>query len=248
MCGCQQQPPPPEGIYPAPDMSFIGRRLQERIQPEKADVAVVFVGGFSEQVLTHLRRVYEYMPPLPVQGKQVRAFYAWDGGRGCLLFHSTKLIQEDLREFFKVNPQADLVMIGHSYGGSATMDVLRHLQAPHGRTLVVTIDAVSCRERSFPRERAQGVDYWVNVYCSPYRHFKDLAASVGGPWRHCEQADVNIVFSGEERDRAERRYQHAQPLPLFEDRASGHALSAWEYMVSACNRMSVGSPKTTETP
>ncbi len=242
MTGCQQQPPPTEGIYPVPDTSFIGRRLQARLTTEKADVAVVFIGGFSEQVLTHFRRVYEVMPPLPTTGKQLRAFYAWDGGRGCLLFHSTNLIQQDIRAFLAANPGADLVLVGHSYGGSACMDVLRHLNHPHGRTVVVTLDAVSCRERSHPRERAEGVDYWVNVYCAPYRHFKDLAASVGGPWRHCEQADVNIAFSGKERDRAERRYQHAQPLPLFEDRAPGHSLSAWEQMVNACNRLKIGSP------
>lgn len=243
LSACQQQPPPPEGIYPAPDTSFIGRRLQQRLTTEQADVAVIFIGGFTEQVLTHHRRVYECMPPLPTQGKQVRAFYAWDGGRGCLFFHSTSLIQRDLRAFLQANPGADLVFVGHSYGGSAIMDVLRHLNTPHGRTVVVTLDAVSCRERSHPRERAEGVDYWVNVYCQPYRHFKDLAAAIGGPWRECPQADLNIAFSGKERDRADRRYQHAQPLPLFEDRAPGQIYSAYEHMVSACNRLHVGLKK-----
>ena len=243
LSACQQQPPPPEGIYPAPDPSFIGRRLQQRLTTEQADVAVIFIGGFTEQVLTHHRRVYECMPPLPTQGKQVRAFYAWDGGRGCLFFHSTSLIQRDLRAFLQANPGADLVFVGHSYGGSAIMDVLRHLNTPHGRTVVVTLDAVSCRERSHPRERAEGVDYWVNVYCQPYRHFKDLAAAIGGPWRECPQADLNIAFSGKERDRADRRYQHAQPLPLFEDRAPGQIYSAYEHMVSACNRLHVGLKK-----
>lgn len=243
LSACQQQPPPPEGIYPAPDTSFIGRRLQQRLTTEQADVAVIFIGGFTEQVLTHHRRVYECMPPLPTQGKQVRAFYAWDGGRGCLFFHSTSLIQRDLRAFLQANPGADLVFVGHSYGGSAIMDVLRHLNTPHGRTVVVTLDAVSCRERSHPRERAEGVDYWVNVYCQPYRHFKDLAAAIGGPWRECPQADLNIVLSGKERDRADRRYQHAQPLPLFEDRAPGQIYSAYEHMVSACNRLHVGLKK-----
>ena len=243
-CGltaCVQQVTPPPGVDPVPDTSFIGRRLQQRLAPEKADVAVIFIGGFSEQVLTHFRRVYESMPPIPSQGKQVRAFYAWDGGRGCLLFHSTELIQRDLRAFLSKNPKADLVFVGHSYGGSAVMDVLRHLNYPHGKTVVVTIDAVSCRERSYPRERAKGIDYWVNVYCEPYRHFKDLAAAIGGPWRHCEQADENLHFSGKTRDRADRRYQHAQPLPLFEDRPEGGTMSAYELMVSACNRLGIGT-------
>ena len=234
---CQQQPTPPAGIYPEPDTSFIGRRLQERLTTEKADVAVIFIGGFTEQVLTHLRSVYETTPPIPCPGKQVRAFYAWDGGRGCLFWHSTRLIQRDLRAFLTANPGADLIFIGHSYGGSAIMDVLRHLNAPHGRVLVATLDPVSCRERSHPRERAAGVDYWVNAYCHPYRHFKDLAASIGGPWRECPQADANIIFSGEERDSSGRRYQHAQPGPLLKERAPGQAHSALELLTKAAQRL-----------
>jgi pimeloyl-ACP methyl ester carboxylesterase len=179
----------------------------------------------------------------------VRAFYAWDGGRGCLFWHSTRLIQRDLRAFLTANPGADLIFIGHSYGGSAIMDVLRHLNAPHGRVLVATLDPVSCRERSHPRERAEGVDYWVNAYCRPYRHFKDLAASIGGPWRECPQADVNIVFSGDERDDSGRRYQHAQPGPLFQERAPGQNHSAHELLISAAKRLITGraSSQTTTT-
>ncbi len=243
--GCQEQLPPAPGIYPTPDMSFIGRRTQVRLSTEQADVAFIFIGGFSEQVLTHLRSLYEELPPLPSKGKQVRAFYAWDGGRGCLVYHNTRLIQNDLRKFLKANPKADLVFVGHSYGGSAIMDVLRHVDKRQGRTMVVTLDAVSCRERSHPRERAADVDYWVNVYCSPYRHFKDLAASIGGPWRYCEQADVNICFSGKMRDSQARRYQHAQPQPLFVEKAPGQSLSASELLIQACRRHDIGNPQKT---
>lgn len=241
--GCQKQAPPAPGIYPAPDTSFFGRRSQVRLSAEKADVAVIFIGGFTEQVLIHLRRMYEEIPPLPLKGRQVRASYAWDGGRGCLLFHNTRLIQRDLRRFLQVNPRADLVFVGHSYGGSAIMDILRHVPERQGRTVVVTLDAVSCRARSRPRERAAGITYWINVYCSPYRHIKDLAASLGGPWRHCEQADANIVFSGRMRDRRFRRYQHAQPLPMFVDRAPGQERSAHEMLIDACYCFGIGNPQ-----
>ena len=231
--GCQQQTVA-EGIYPQPRTGFFARRAQVRLVQEQADVAVIFIGGFSEQVLTHFRTVYETTPPLPVTGKQVRAFYAWDGGRGCLPFHSTRLLQEDLRKFLSINPRANLIFIGHSYGGSAIMDALRGLNCEHGRVLAVTLDAVSCRERSKPRERATGVDYWVNVYCSPYRHPKDLAAIIGGPWRACPQADVNICFSGKERDAKGRRFQHARPDALFTTQGPNTTLSAYELLRHAC--------------
>lgn len=240
-CSQQQQVVAP-GIYPEPDTDFISRRLQVRLPQEKADVAVIFIGGFAEQVLTHFRSVYEGMPVLPVEGKQVRACYAWDGGRGCLPFHSTRLIRDDLKRFLQTNPGADLVFVGHSYGGSAVMDVIRQLDGGHGKIIAVTLDAVSCRERSHPRERAKGVDYWVNVYCSPYRHPKDVAAMVGGQWRECPQADVNLCFSGKERDAKGRRYQHARPDSLFMEVNEAAGASAYQLMLDACVRLQIGNP------
>ena len=240
-CSQQQQQVVAPGIYPEPETDFISRRLQVRLPEEKADVAFIFIGGFAEQVLTHFRTVYESTPVLPTQGKQVRACYAWDGGRGCLVAHSTSLIRRDIEKFLALNPGADLVLVGHSYGGAAVMDVMRHLKAKPGKVVAVTLDAVSCRERSHPRERAEGVDYWVNVYCAPYRHPKDLAAMVGGQWKDCEQADVNLCFSGKERDDKGRRYQHARPDSLFMDVHDEANTSAHELMLQACQRLKIGN-------
>ncbi|MBQ3524901.1 MAG: hypothetical protein IJA63_01385 [Akkermansia sp.] len=237
---CQQQKVAP-GIYPEPRTGFFSRRAQVRLVQEKADVAVIFIGGFSEQVLTHFRAVYEMTPPLPTGGKQVRAFYAWDGGRGCLPFHSTRLLRNDLQAFLKINPEADIIFIGHSYGGSAIMDAIRKLDCSHGKILAVTLDAVSCRERSMPRHRAPGVDYWINVYCHPYRHPKDLAAMVGGQWRECPQADVNICFSGKQRDAKGRRYQHARPDALFTETSPPTGISALELLRNACLNHNLGN-------
>ena len=65
LSSCAQPTPPVEGLEPTPLSGFVGRRKQLPLPAEKADVAVVFVGGFSEQVLLHFRQVYEQMPPLP---------------------------------------------------------------------------------------------------------------------------------------------------------------------------------------
>ncbi len=240
-CSQQQQQIVAPGIYPEPETDFISRRLQVRLPQEKADVAFIFIGGFAEQVLSRFRAVYESTPVLPIKGKQVRACYAWDGGRGCLLAHSTSLIRKDIEKFLTLNPGADLVLVGHSYGGAAVMDVLRHLKAEPGKVVAVTLDAVSCRERSYPGERAKGVDYWINVYCSPYRHPKDLVAMVGGQWKECEQADVNLCFSGQERDDKDRRYQHARPDSLFTGTDNAANTSAHALMLQACKRLNVGN-------
>lgn len=225
-----------------PRTGFIGRRQQLPLPPEKADVALIFVGGFTEQLLLHFRGVYEKMPPLPVCGRQLRAYYAWDSGTGNLLFHSTWKLQRDLKVFLELNPRADVVLLGHSYGGSAIMDALRALpEVRHdGHVVVVTLDPVSCRERSRPRERAPMVDYWLNVYCSPYRNVRDVAAWLGGPWGECPQADENLAFSGQQRDAAGQRFAHVYPEPLLMEAPPGAKKSAYESLLEVCKHLKIG--------
>ena len=241
LAGCSQ-PQFAEGIEPTPRTGVVGRRKQLPLPAEKADVAVIFVGGFTEQVLLHFRSVYEKTPPLPCKGRQLRAYYAWDSGTGNLLFHSTWKLQRDLRAFLAVNPGADVVLLGHSYGGSAIMDALRQIEdVPHtGKVLVVTLDPVSRRERSKPRERAAMVDYWVNSYCSPYRNVRDVAAWMGGPWGECPQADANVGYSGEARDAEGRRYAHVYPEPLFLEQPGDGGKSPYELLLEACKRYNIG--------
>lgn len=238
-CTQQKQEVAP-GIYPQPQLSFIERRIQVRLPQEKADVAFIFIGGFAEQLLANFRRVYESTPVLPVPGEHVRAYYAWDGARGCLPFHSTRLIREDINAFLKINPDVDFVFVGHSYGGSAVMDVVRQMDTHRGKIIAVTLDAVSCRDRSHPRERAEEVDYWVNVYCDPYRNIKDFAAYIGGPWRACEQADVNLCFSGKDRDSEGERFRHTRPKSLFTEKHADEGASAHELLLKACKQFKIG--------
>ena len=214
-CRQQQKPETVSGIIPTPAEGIIGRRRQQPLPGEKADMAVIFVGGFTEQVLLHFRKAYETMPTLPCQGRQLRAYYAWDSGTGNLLFHSTWKLQRDLNAFCKLNPKADIILIGHSYGGSAIMDALRHLKEPHGQVIVATIDPVSRRQRSKPREKAACVNFWINAYCYPYRNLRDGFARMGGPWRYCEQADINLNFPGTQRDTDGTRFAHVYPEPML---------------------------------
>lgn len=231
---CAQQAVP--GIEPAPATSFFGRRHQAFLPAEEADMAVIFVGGFIEQALTHFRAAYETMPLLPCKGRQLRAFYAWDGGTGNLLFHSTWRLQRDLRAFMLRNPKADVVLLGHSYGGSAVMDALRHIQdvREHGRIIVVTLDPVSRRRRSEPRTRAPQTDVWINAYCAPYCTPADVVPMVGGAWRHCPQADYNVVYPGTERCSHRHRFQHRFPRPLLMEQSPLHHTSPYELLCRVC--------------
>lgn len=240
--GACSQPRLAAGIEPVPGTGFIERRRQVPLPPQQADVAYIFVGGFIESLLMQFREIYELVPPLPCQGRQLRAYYAWDSGTGNLFFHSTWKLQRDLRAFLARNPSADLVLVGHSYGASAIMDALRGVaDVPHtGKVLVATIDPVSRRERSKPRERAPRVDFWVTTYCDPYRNVYDLAVMMGGPWRQCPQADVNIRFSALQRDSLGNRYSHVYPHTMLMDRAPGHQLSAYQYLLSACKKFKIG--------
>lgn len=232
--------PPDLGIYPRPAAGPIGRRTQQPLVAEPADVAVVFIAGFFDQPLAHMRRVYETVPPFPVPGRQFRAFYAWDSCRGSLLAHHTTRLRKDLEAFFAVNPRADLILVGHSYGGSAAMDVVRNLRGPHGRIIVATLDPVSRRGRSMPRVRAAGVDYWVNAYCYPYTTWRDTVPAVGGAWRHCPQADVNLVFDGREKDDDNKHYQHCAPLPLMTDSRNSGGVSVQDLLIRACSELRIG--------
>lgn len=242
LTSCTQTVPVAPGVEPAPRTGPVERRTQEPLPPRAADVAFIFVGGFAEPVLLQFREVYEQWPLLPCRGRQLRAYYAWESGTGNLLFHSTWKLQRDLRAFLTLNPAADVVLVGHSYGGSAIMDALRGVaDVPHtGKVLVLTVDPVSRRERSKPRERAPQVDYWINTYCYPYRNVRDAAARLGGPWRECPQADVNMRFSALNRDNEGKRYAHVYPRSLLMEIAPGHAGSAYDELMEASKRFRIG--------
>ncbi len=241
LAACQQQEITiASGIDPVPARGFFGRRSQEPLKADQADVAVVFIGGFAEKVMARFRMLYESTPPFPVEGRQLRAHYAWDGDSGKII-PDTERIRRDLEAFFAVNPLADLIIVGHSYGGSSSLDVVRHLKGPHGRIIVATVDPVSRMERSYPRQRPAGIDFWVNSYCSDYEDWKDSIAVVGGAWRHCEQADKNLPFSGDMRDARGKRYQHAYPLQLFADTCPATGTSACEELAAAAKRLKLGS-------
>lgn len=194
----------------------------------KSDCALVFIGGFQDQEHGVLRRCYDAAPAIqdkPAPYKEVRAYYHWEGDEGNLLRHSTKSISDDIAAWCKLNPTSTLVIIGHSYGGSSSMEVARSIPEEFkGTFALATLDPVSRRKSTKPRERAPRVDFWVNSYVKNRRAMHELLIIAGGPWNECPEADRNLVFCGKDLDFT-GSYHHAHNNAralLVEKEATSH--------------------------
>ena len=121
---------------------------------------------------------------------------------------------EDVAAFRRANPQADVVLLGHSMGGAAALQVATLLPEHEGagRVFVVTLDPV---DRIVQPVRPQGVSWWGNAYVENSLSGHDFIAVVGGRWGHCEQADLNICFDGRRTDEYGYHYIHDDAEALF---------------------------------
>ncbi len=215
---------------------------QDPLPEEKSDMAFVFIGGFGDEESGNMRRCYDALPEaiktLPAELREqkiISGFYHWEGDEGNLLRHDTKDIQDNLNDWLKINPSSTLIIIGHSYGGSASMDVARHLdQSIKPNLYVVTLDPVSRRPKSKPRHRSENCVYWVNSYIHARRSIDELTPVIGGAWKNCEEADVNVSFSGKTKDFTNKdKHLHARSIPLLFEHGENMPSCAWEELVKA---------------
>lgn len=206
---------------------------QSTLPMEKADCAVIFIGGFLDCFFGSVRRSFNDLPPLQVKDtpyKEIRAYYHWEGGEGNIFCHDTDVASEAANQWITLNPQGTLVLIGHSYGGSAAMDIARRIpQDFNGKLLVATLDPVSRRERSQPRQRAPRVDYWVNAYVTKRRAFHELFIMMAGTWNTCPEADRNLRFYGTTSSFIkELNHAHRYAQVLLIERDPEQHISVWE--------------------
>lgn len=61
---------------------------------------------------------------------------------------------------------------------------------------------------------------------------------MGGPWRHCEQADVNLNFPGTKRDTDGDRYAHVYPEPMLQEPHPDTGKSVYELL---CDKLTPAS-------
>ncbi len=190
----------------------------QRPLPEEAGArcATIFIGGFGDWLTGRFSRVMDELPPWLPGLDEVRAYYHWDGdgffADRCLT------VRDEVDAFVEANPEAVLVFCGHSYGGSAAMYVVRHLQRRPVRLILATIDAVGRRQDPC---RAPGVDVWFNAYLKESDTALDWIPKIGGRWGMRPDADRNMVASGRRFDSRGRRYGHHRPAPFFLDTLEG---------------------------
>lgn len=190
----------------------------------------VFIGGFGDVVAGCLSRVEQRFSGFLPEVAHATAYYHWDGG-GCGVFMDRcGKIAEELEAVRRKYPGLPVVLVGHSYGGSCAVEVARRQSVQAAPLCLLTIDAVARRQKS---ARPACVEWWGNTYLREGGGLMDVIPRIGGRWGHCAGADVNLAFSGFQRDREGCFYSHRRPAPmLYESPVEGErslfqAASAW---------------------
>lgn len=195
---------------PAPQI-----RLSVGPETPRPSHMAVFIGGYGDFWMGISRRTCLGFKGFVEQGACLKGYYHWDGGGWGMLGDRCHHIAADLAQAGRLMPGVPLVITGHSYGGSAAMEVARELHriAPGVSPLIVlTIDAVSRRQ---PRTRAQGVLFWGNSYLYEGGGPIDVVPRIGGRWGASPEADLDLAFSGYAESSPGLKYSHRRPVPMI---------------------------------
>lgn len=173
---------------------------------EKADAAMVFVGGMADEYTGIVHGLACNCPWLPITGDQTRAYYHWHmGDMGSFDLAPDKLAAE-LQEFRTLNPAAPVVLIGHSLGASTALQAAARLQGkPGGSIYLLTLDPVN---RLVTPKRPDNLAWWGNSYIVNSQDSRDFIPVIGGRWNECKEADYNIRMDGLSKDDYGYFYQH----------------------------------------
>ena len=180
---------------------------------EKAQAAMVFIGGMADEWTGIVHHLASSTPNLPGGGRQLRAYHYWHMGAENESAHAAPRLAERLQAFRTLNPTAPLVLVGHSLGGSTALRAAALLDGkPGGPVYLVTLDPVDRRTKP---TRPQCVTWWGNSYIVNSQDARDFIPKLGGRWNACEGADVNIRMDGRERDEYGYPYQHGGAMSML---------------------------------
>ncbi len=167
---------------------------QKRLPAIAGSRALVFIGGFGDEVSGIMAMAGELLPPLDRSIPEQRAYY-WFSEGGLDAEAMPRRIAEDIRAYLALNPQADIVLIGHSMGAATAVRCLaKHLRRTgEGRFYLLTLDPV---DRSTLPDRPAAVHWWGNAYVVHSQSPRDFVPELGGRWNACAGADLNLRFDG----------------------------------------------------
>lgn len=231
----------------------VGHRYEQVPLPDrKADTAYICLGGFGDEIggiVWHLAAQLRRETHAPV------AYYHWHGGQIDNRNAGIEAACEHIRRFRSRNPQADILIIGHSMGAASGLLLAKRLlsergkaDGPTGRVCLLTLDPA---DRTVPAERPEGLAWWGNAYIVHSQSARDFIPELGGRWNHCSGADLNIRYDGRRRDEHGRPYIHDDADALLMSRRgtpAGTSLREQATRFLSHNRATVsGSPSTGST-
>ncbi len=183
-------------------------QAQRRLPQQSGRRALLFIGGFGDEVSGIMSHLAGSMPALDPERPELRAYYWYSGGAADPAEAPARL-EKDIRAFLRLNPGADIILIAHSMGAGTALRTLARFSAAEGRFYLLTLDPV---DGSLTPQRPPCVRWWGNAYVTHSRSPRDFIAEMGGRWNACKGADYNLRFDG-------RRPEARGFYPIHDDAA-----------------------------
>ncbi len=219
-------PPSPPSSHPSssasPRVVRIGGAAhalpQEPLPAVQADRALLLIGGFGDEIhgiMHHLTGRLRQIQAAPV------AYYHWHAGRPDVPREGIQSIARDIATFRHLNPQADIVLIGHSLGAGTALRLAAMLPPGQGRVYLLTLDPI---DSTCTPVRPRTVTWWGNAYITHSQSGYDFLLAAGGRWNACRAADINLRFDGRCRDEQGMPYIHDRAEAMLFSRTLGPSL------------------------
>ncbi len=207
---------------------------QVPLQPVKADAALIFIGGYADELGGYFHKVSEALPALPHTKKQVKAYYHWHGGNQSEAPLATERITRDIEAFRAQNPASPIILMGHSLGAARAVDIAHKLKAREKESPIylISVDPV---DRDTSRTRPASVSWWGNCYVINSQSQRDFVHEMSGRWKVAKGADINLAFDGKLSDERGYPFIHDNAWSLINSRST-HPRSLREELVRVYTR------------